>query len=57
MNAAPLLHGSVGYLDELLVCGVGLACILFAVFIAGVRGSKDEDVDGEKQTDERVDQI
>lgn len=45
MNPAPLLHGAAGSLDELLACGVGLACILVTVFVLGLRGAKDKPVD------------
>lgn len=40
MNPAPLLHGSMGNLDELLMCGVGLAVVLVFLFLSSVRGNR-----------------
>ncbi len=42
MNKLLLLHGAVGNLDELLVCGIGLAILLLIVFVVEVRARKNE---------------
>ena len=36
MEPAPLLHGAVGIADELLVCGVAGAALLFVSFMMGL---------------------
>lgn len=40
-----LLHGAAGNLDELLVCGMGLAVILTLVFVVEMRAKNEPAAD------------
>ncbi len=55
MNLAPLLHGSAGYLDELLICGGGLAVLLALVFMVESRRTSEKPPDDQKANVETSD--